>query len=86
MKYGSKAWVLNNKGRYSDQPERCIVQKMCRVNATDRLKDKIAEYARKGSMRWIGHALRKNNEECVKKHVILSSMKLVIPLWLPRID
>ena len=31
------------------------------------LKDTIVEYVRQGSLRWLGHILRKDDDECVKQ-------------------
>ena len=63
--------------------ERRMIRKKCGVKLADRintkklteslgLKDATVEYVRQGSLRWLGHFLRKDDDECVKKHGILS--------------
>ena len=55
-----------------------MVRKMCGVRLADKinkrvlmkrlgLKDTIVETVRQGSLRWLGHALRKGDDECVKQ-------------------
>ena len=55
-----------------------MVRKMCGVKLADRinttklmeilgLKDTIVETVRQGSLRWLGHVLRKSDDECVKQ-------------------
>ena len=67
--------------------ERCMAQKMCGVKFADRintrelmerleLKDTIIETDKQGSLRLLGHVLRKGDDKCVNRHGGLWSLEV----------
>ena len=79
MTYGSETWVVRSMEEgILRRAERCMIRKMCGVKVNDRiytdelmerlgLRNTIVETVRQGSMRWLGHVLRKNDDDCIKQ-------------------
>ena len=79
MTYGSETWVV----RYVEESmlrraEKRMLRMMCGVQLADGVNTKelmvrlgldntIVEMVRQGSLRWLGHVVRKGNEEFVKQ-------------------
>ena len=79
MTYGSETWVV----RFVDETilrraEKRMLRLMCGVQLADGvsttklmgrlgLDDNIIEVVRQGSLRWLGHVVRKGNDDSVKQ-------------------
>jgi len=79
MTYGSETWVLRTvEEEILRRAERRMIGKMCRVKVNERIhtdglmarlgqKNTVVETVRRGSLRWLGHVLRKDNNESIKQ-------------------
>lgn len=79
MVYGSEAWTVRSvEEGLLRRTERAMIRKMCGVQLVDRkntkelmerigLKDTIVEVVRRSGLRWLGHVLRKRDDEGVKR-------------------
>ena len=77
MTYGSETWVVSVKESLLRRAEKRILRMMCGVQLADGVSTKklmvrlglvstIVELVSQGSLRWLGHVVKKRNEDCVK--------------------
>ena len=79
MTYGSETWVVRSvEESILRRAEKRTLRMMCGVQLADGVSTKklmvrlgldstIVEVVRQGSLRWLGHVVRKRNDECVKQ-------------------
>ena len=79
MTYGSKTWVVRSvEESMLRRAEKWMLRMMCGVQLADGVNIKelmvrlgldntIFEMVRQGSLRWLGHVVRKGNEDSVKQ-------------------
>ena len=78
MTYGSKTWVVRSvEESILKRAEKRMLRMMCGVQLADGVSTKklmvrlgldstIVEVARQGSLRWLGHVVRKEDDDFVK--------------------
>ena len=79
MTYGSKTWLVRSvKKSILRRAEKRMLRMMCGVRLADGVSTKklmvrlgldctIVEVVRQGSLRWLGHVVRKEDDDCVKQ-------------------
>ena len=78
MTYGSETWVVRSvEESILRRAEKPILRMMCGVQLADGVSTKklvrlgldstIVEVMRQGSLRWLGHVIRKKDDNCVKQ-------------------
>ena len=79
MTYGSETWVVRSVEESMLRiAEKWMLRMMCGVQLTDGVSTKklmvrlgldnnIIEVVRQESLRWLGHVIRKRDEDCVKQ-------------------
>ena len=79
MTYGSETWVVRSiQESILRRAEKRMLRMMCGVQLTDGVSTKelmirlgldsmIVEVVRQGSLRWLGHVVRKEDDNCVKQ-------------------
>ena len=79
MTYGSETWVVRSvEESILRRAEKRMLRMMCGVQLADGVSTKelmirlgldstIVEVVRQGSLRWLGHVVRKEDDDCVKQ-------------------
>ena len=79
MTYGSETWVIRSiEESILRRTEKRMLRIMCGVQLADGVSTKvlmvrlvlnsmIVEMVRQGSLRWLGHVVRKEDDDCVKQ-------------------
>ena len=79
MTYGSETWVVRSVEKsILRRAEKRMLRMMCGVQLADGVNTKglmvrlgldctIVEVVRQGSLRWLGHVVRKEDDDCVKQ-------------------
>ena len=78
MTYGSETWVVRSVEESILRREKRMLRMMCGVQLADGVSTKelmvrlgldgtIVEVVRQKSLRWLGHVVRKEDDDCVKQ-------------------
>ena len=79
MTYGSETWVVSSiEETILRKKEKRMLRMMCGVQRADEvstrelmvsmgLNSTIVEVVRQGSLRWLGHVVKKKDDDCVKQ-------------------